>query len=227
MKKNIIELKNVCKTYRENTEFSSKVLQNINFTMEKGDFTSIVGVSGSGKTTLMNIIGLLDKPSSGKYILDSVDTSKSSERNLSKIRNEKIGFVFQNFYLISGLNAYKNIELPMIYAGIPKAERAERCQRLLEMVEMPDKALYFPNELSGGQKQRIAIARAMANNPSIILADEPTGALDSKTGRMVMDIFHKLNKNENKTILFITHNIQLAGETQKIYTMNDGYLTKE
>ena len=226
MNKKVILLENISKTYMINKNSSLNVLKNINFSIDKGDFVSIVGTSGSGKTTLMNIIGLLDQATKGKYELDGEDICKIAEKDLAKIRNKKIGFVFQNFYLISRLNSIENIELPMIYSGISRLERRERCYALLEMFDLTDKALYFPYELSGGQKQRIAIARAMANNPSIILADEPTGALDSKTSRIIMDVFHKLNKNENKTILFITHNDQLASEANSIYIMKDGSLIK-
>ena len=170
----------------------------------------------------MNIIGLLDRQTSGFYELNGVDISKLKDSELSTYRSKKIGFVFQNFNLIPRSNALKNVELPMTYAGVEKKERTERAEKLLEIVEMKDRMNHLPNELSGGQKQRVAIARSMANNPDIILADEPTGALDSKTGRNVMDLFHKLNEVEKRTIVIITHNLELAEEATRIYKMTDG-----
>ena len=172
----------------------------------------------------MNIIGLLDRQTSGYYELNGTDISTLKDSELSAYRSKKIGFVFQNFNLIPRSNAQKNVELPMTYAGVGKKERAERAERLLEIVEMKDRMDHLPNELSGGQKQRVAIARSMANNPDIILADEPTGALDSKTGRNVMDLFHKLNKEDKRTIIIITHNMELAKEAGRIYKMTDGLL---
>ena len=172
----------------------------------------------------MNVIGALDRPTRGTYRLDGTVVEEAQDEELSAIRNRKIGFVFQNFNLISRTNALKNVELPMMYAGIGRKQRSERAMELLEMVEMSDRTTHQPNELSGGQKQRVAIARAMANDPAIILADEPTGALDSKTGRMVMDLFHKLNREQGKTIILITHNQELAAETGRVMTMRDGLL---
>ena len=189
-----------------------------------GEFLSIVGPSGSGKSTLMNLIGVLDRPTEGQYILDGTTVSTAKDDQLSAIRNKSIGFVFQNFNLIARTNAQKNVELPMMYAGVPAGKRAARAKELLAMVDMADRMNHQPNELSGGQKQRVAIARAMANDPAIILADEPTGALDSKTGRMVMDLFHKLNREQGKTIILITHNQELAEETDRFVTMRDGRL---
>ena len=194
------------------------------FDVEKGEFVSIVGASGSGKSTLMNIIGALDKQTKGKYLLEEKDLSKLSDAALAKIRNLQIGFVFQNFNLIPRSSAMKNVELPMLYAGKSRGERRDRAVELLNMVDMYDRRNHQPNELSGGQKQRIAIARAIANDPAIILADEPTGALDSKTGRMVMDLFHKINKEEGKTIILITHSRELADETQRQITIKDGMI---
>lgn len=185
------------------------------------------GDMGSGKTTLMNIIGVLDRPTEGEYILDGVDVAKAKDRELSGIRNQKIGFVFQTYNLISRTSALRNVELPMMYAGVGKKERQERAKHYLEMVGMQDRMTHKPDELSGGQKQRVSIARAMTNNPSIILADEPTGALDSKTGRRIMDIFHRLNQEEGKTIVLITHSNELAEETQRIVTLKDGEIIGE
>ena len=176
---------------------------------------------------MMNIIGILDRPTEGEYMLDGVDVAHAKDRDLSMIRNKKIGFVFQTYNLISRTSALKNVELPMLYAEIGKKERTERAKELLNMVGMGERMTHTPDELSGGQKQRVAIARAMANNPSIILADEPTGALDSKTGRMIMDIFHRLNEEQGKTIVLITHSQELAEETPRIVTLKDGMIIGE
>ena len=170
----------------------------------------------------MNTIGLLDRPTSGEYIIDNVNVGNASDDKLSYIRNQKIGFVFQTYNLVSKTTALKNVELPMLYAGVPRKERTERAEQLLELVGMKDRMKHLPEELSGGQKQRVAIARSLANSPAIILADEPTGALDSKTGRVVMDIFHKLNQEQGKTIVLITHSNELANETGRIVTLRDG-----
>ncbi|MBQ7463266.1 MAG: ABC transporter ATP-binding protein, partial [Lachnospiraceae bacterium] len=178
-------------------------------------------------STLMNIIGALDKPTEGEYVLDDVDVMQAKDRELSGIRNKKIGFVFQTYNLISRTTALKNVELPMLYAGMGRGERIKRAKELLDMVGMGDRMSHRSDELSGGQKQRVAIARAMANDPAIILADEPTGALDSKTGRLIMDIFHDLNKKQGKTIVLITHSPELAEETGRILTISDGVITGE
>ena len=185
-------------------------------------FRSIVGESGSGKSTLMNIIGVLDKPTEGEYFLDGINVQKASEKDMNNIRNQKIGFVFQNFNLIGRTSAIKNVELPMLYAGIPNKKRTERAMELLEKVGMDERCNHQPNELSGGQKQRVAIARSLANDPAIILADEPTGALDSETSRIVMNIFQDLNRNQNKTIILITHSKELAEECPRVITIKDG-----
>ena len=170
----------------------------------------------------MNIIGLLDKPTSGSYILNSSDISLDSDEDTSHIRNKEIGFVFQTYNLIPRMSALKNIELPMLYAGVHGKARKERAEELLELVGMTERMQHTPDELSGGQKQRVAIARALSNDPSIILADEPTGALDSKTGHVIMDIFHKLNEEKGITVVLITHSHELASETQRIVTLSDG-----
>jgi putative ABC transport system ATP-binding protein len=215
-------MKDIVKTYYVGQERELEVLHGINLDVEEGEFVSIVGASGSGKSTLMNIIGLLDTPTSGTYFLSGLNISEAKDTDLSSIRNKKIGFVFQNFNLIPRISAQGNVELPMMYGKVPKKQREERAIELLKLVDMEDRKDHNPNELSGGQKQRVAIARAMANDPDIILADEPTGALDSKTGRIVMDIFHRLNKEEKKTIVLITHNNELAEETGRLLTMSDG-----
>lgn len=221
---NLIKMEDIKKSFNIGKENELEILHGINFEVNDGDFVSVVGQSGSGKSTLMNIIGLLDRQTSGYYELNGTDISTLKDSELSAYRSKKIGFVFQNFNLIPRSNAQKNVELPMTYAGVGKKERAERAERLLEIVEMKDRMDHLPNELSGGQKQRVAIARSMANNPDIILADEPTGALDSKTGRNVMDLFHKLNKEDKRTIIIITHNMELAKEAGRIYKMTDGLL---
>ena len=220
----IIRMRGIYKRFYIGQPNELEILHNIDLDVMPGEFLSIVGPSGSGKSTLMNLIGVLDRPTEGSYILDGTVVSKAKDEQLSAIRNKSIGFVFQNFNLIARTNAQKNVELPMMYAGIPAGKRATRAKMLLDMVDMADRMSHQPNELSGGQKQRVAIARAMANDPAIILADEPTGALDSKTGRMVMDLFHKLNKEQGKTIILITHNQELAEETDRFVTMRDGRL---
>lgn len=227
MKKTIIDMHGIVKSFYIGTPNELEILHGIDITVREGEFVSIVGQSGSGKSTLMNIIGALDRATRGSYVLDGVPIGMCDDKRLSEIRNKKIGFVFQNFNLISRTSALKNVELPMLYSGISKAERTKRALELLDIVEMSDRTTHMPNELSGGQKQRIAIARAMANDPSIILADEPTGALDSATGRLVMDLFHKLHKEKGKTIVLITHNPELAAETDRILTMKDGRIVNE
>lgn len=193
----------------------------------RGEFVSIVGQSGSGKSTLMNIIGALDRPTDGLYILDGTPIEEMTDNQLSEIRNEKVGFVFQTFNLVAKINALSNVELPMFYKGIPKRDRRGRAEYLLSLVGMQDRMAHMPNELSGGQKQRVAIARSLANDPSIILADEPTGALDTKTGNMVMDLFMKIHREEKKTIVFITHNEELAKKTQRIVILKDGRIVND
>jgi len=220
-------MKDIKKSFYLGRRKKLEVLHGVNITVRKGEFISIVGQSGSGKTTLMNIIGGLDSPTSGTYKLEGVDLLKLSENELSDIRNSKIGFVFQTFNLIPRSSALRNVELPMLYQGVRSSERKARAKELLEMVGMGDRLEHMPNELSGGQKQRVAIARSLANDPAIILADEPTGALDTKTGRMVMNIFHRLHESHNCTIVLITHNDRLADETQRIYTIEDGRIVDE
>ncbi len=220
----IIELKDIVKKFYIGLPNELEILHGINMSVEEGEFVSVVGPSGSGKSTLMNIIGALDRPTSGEYYLDGIDVQSAPDDFLSDIRNTKIGFVFQTYNLIAKTSALKNVELPMLYAGISAGKRKEKALELMEMVEMADRASHLPEELSGGQKQRVAIARAMANDPAIILADEPTGALDTKTGRLVMDIFHRLNKKNQKTIILITHSPELASETDRIINIRDGYI---
>lgn len=224
---NVIEMKNIIKSFYIGTENQLDILKGIDIDVKNGEFLSIVGASGSGKSTLMNIIGALDRPTSGEYFLDGSNINELSDDELSDIRNKRIGFVFQTFNLIPRSTALKNVELPMLYAGIDKKKRIEKAKELLELVDMGERMTHLPNELSGGQKQRVAIARALANDPSIILADEPTGALDSETGRLVMDLFHKVHEMEGKTIVLITHNSELADETERIITVRDGKIVNE
>lgn len=224
---NIIDLRQIVKRFYVGQPNELEILHSIDLQVKKGEFVSIVGASGSGKTTLMNIIGVLDRPTSGAYTLDGVDVAGAKDKELSGIRNRKIGFVFQTYNLISRTTALRNVELPMMYAGVGKKERQERAKYYLEMVGMSERMTHKPDELSGGQKQRVSIARAMTNDPSIILADEPTGALDSVTGRKIMDIFHKLHEEQGKTIVLITHSNELAEETGRIITLKDGCIIGE
>ncbi len=226
MSDEIIKMNSISKSFFVGKENEFEVLHSLNLTVNRGEFVAIVGESGGGKSTLMNIIGLLDRANSGSYILDGIDISLASDKELSILRNQKIGFVFQTFNLISRQNAIKNVELPMLYNGISKKERNNRAKELLKLVGMEERMNHKPSELSGGQKQRVAIARAMANDPAIILADEPTGALDSATSRVIMDIFHTLNE-QGKTIVLITHNNTLAKECGKMITLNDGSFVSE
>ena len=227
MSRPIIDMRGIVKSFYVGTPNELEILHGLDIVVPEGQFVSIVGASGSGKSTLMNIVGALDRQTRGQYILDGIDVSRLEDADLSGIRNKKIGFVFQTFNLIARTSALKNVELPMLYAGVPAKECTKRAKELLEIVEMSEREKHMPNELSGGQKQRIAIARTMANDPAIILADEPTGALDSKTGRLVMDIFHKLHKEQGKTIVLITHNPELAEETDRIITLSDGNIVSD
>lgn len=222
MSRDIIQMKDIIKNYYIGTPNELHILKGISVTIQEGDFVSIVGASGSGKSTLMNMIGVLDRPTSGEYVLDGIPIAKMTDNQLSDVRNKKIGFVFQTFNLIPRNNALKNVELPMLYAGLEGKKRVKRAKELLELVGMGDRMYHQPNELSGGQKQRVAIARALANDPAILLADEPTGALDSATGRMVMDLFHRVHEEDGKTIVLITHNPELAEETARVITIKDG-----
>lgn len=227
MKTPIIDMKGIIKRYYLGQPNELEILHGIDLKIYEGEFVAIVGESGSGKSTLMNIIGALDRPTAGSYHLDGIDIGAAKDAELSQIRNQKIGFVFQTFNLIGRTTAQKNVELPMLYAGIPARERAERAEELLKLVKMSERSRHQPNELSGGQKQRIAIARAMANDPAILLADEPTGALDSSTSRTVMDLFHDLHRNHGKTIVLITHSKELAEETERILTLVDGQFVSD
>lgn len=200
---------------------SVPVLKNVTFEVKKQEFVAIMGPSGSGKSTLLNLIGCLDRPSSGKIFIDSNDTSKLSDEELAKIRGRKVGFVFQTFNLIARLNALQNVELPMLYQEIPRLERTARAKFLLEQVGLGERLMHRPPQLSGGERQRVAIARALANDPALILADEPTGNLDTKAGEHVMGIFKKLHE-QGRTIIIVTHDPNIAAHAEKLIKIEDG-----
>lgn len=222
----MIELRRILKKYNEGKENELEILHGIDLNIYPGEFVAIVGESGSGKSTLMNIIGVLDHQTSGTYILDGEDVSTLGKDEMSAIRNKKIGFVFQNFNLIARMSALDNVELPMLYAGVSKKERIQKATDLLKMVGMEDRMDHEPNSLSGGQKQRVAIARALGNNPSILLADEPTGALDQETSFQVLKIFKQLNE-QGKTIVIVTHSQEIAEACERIVTISDGRIVKD
>ena len=221
----ILELRNICKDYIQE-KMVIPVLKNVSFSMEEGEYVAVMGPSGSGKTTLMNIVGCLDQATSGTFWLDGQDMSACSENELSDIRLKKIGFVFQNFQLLPRQTALENVELPLTYAGVSRKERRERAAQALARVGLEDRMQFRPSQLSGGQKQRVAIARALVNHPKILLADEPTGALDSTSGQQVMDLFQSLNE-EGVSILMITHDREIAGYAGRMVSIRDGILRLE
>lgn len=225
MKKLLIKLTDINKSYK-NGDQELRVLKGISLEVEEGEFLAIMGPSGSGKSTLMNIIGLLDRPTSGDYILEDTEVSHLSQKKLAHVRNEQIGFVFQQFFLLAKLNALQNVELPLIYAGVPAGKRKELSKQFLEKVELAERMHHLPSELSGGQKQRVAIARALVNDPSIILADEPTGALDTKTGDQIMELLTELNR-EGKTIIMVTHEPEIAEYATRKIVLRDGIITED
>ena len=217
--------KNLCKTYVIDKR-QNNVLRNVNLQVNEGDMVAIMGPSGSGKTTLMNIIGCLDKPTEGSFSLDGQDILTCSENDMSDLRLNKIGFVFQSFHLLPRQSALANVELPLNYAKVPKKERRERALKALERVGLADRVDFLPNQLSGGQMQRVASARAIVNNPKLLLADEPTGALDSKSGAQVMELFQRLN-DEGVTVLMITHDADIAAHAKRVVTIRDGELKEK
>ena len=227
VQEHVISLNGIVKRFYIGKPNELEILHGINLEVERGEFVSIVGESGAGKSTLMNIIGALDRPTEGEYRLQGKNIGEAKDRELSSIRNQEIGFVFQTYNLIPRTTALENVELPMLYGKMKKTERRERARELLELVGMKERMLHKPEELSGGQKQRTAIARAMANDPSIILADEPTGALDSETSRRIIDIFHRLHREQGKTIVLITHSTELAQETDRVVKISDGRILAE
>lgn len=218
--KTVLDIENVFKSYKLG-KIEVPVLNDINLTVNEGEFAAIMGPSGSGKSTLMNLIGCLDRPTSGRMIIAGMDISKLSDIELARIRGKRIGFVFQTFNLISRFTAQKNVELPMVYQDVPGKRREKRAKELIEMLGLGERARHKPAELSGGQRQRVAIARALANEPEIILADEPTGNLDSKTGQEIMQIFEKIH-SEGRTILMVTHDRELADNCDRIIRLKDG-----
>ncbi len=221
----MIDLQNISRVYQMGTE-KVYALNRACLHIDDGEFVSIIGPSGSGKSTLMNIVGCLDSADSGTYLLDGIPIQNYSERELARVRNRKIGFVFQSFNLISKLTAEENVELPLIYQGVPRAERKERVEAALSRMELQKRAKHLPTELSGGQQQRVAIARAIVTRPSLILADEPTGNLDSKTSAEIMEVFRELHSGGN-TIVLITHDNDVARQAERIVHIRDGQLTEE
>src|SRR5665647_2129251 len=221
----ILNMQNISKSYYMGEE-ELEVLHNVNLTINTGEFISILGPSGSGKSTIMNIIGCLDAASSGKYLLSGNDIDDLDETELAKVRNKEIGFVFQSFQLLPRMTALQNVELPLIYTGLPYSERKKRAKAILERVGLSDKMRNLPNQLSGGQQQRVAIARALVTEPTILLADEPTGALDQKTGAQVMELFEELNR-DSRTIIMITHDTNIARHAKRVVNILDGYLTEQ
>ncbi|MDD3149764.1 MAG: ABC transporter ATP-binding protein [Candidatus Gastranaerophilales bacterium] len=222
----LIEVKNIKKSYNLG-EFELEVLKGISLTINSGEFISIMGPSGSGKSTFMNLLGCLDKPTSGKYYLDGIDITTQDDDNLAEIRNSKLGFVFQGFNLLSRTSALENVELPMIYNKIPSKDRHNIAMQALEAVGLEDRACHTPNQLSGGQQQRVAIARALVNNAPIIFADEPTGNLDTKTSYEIMNLFSKLNSKFKRTIILVTHENDIANFSKRIIKFKDGNIISD
>ena len=222
----VIQLRGVHKIYRTG-EIEVHALRGVSLEVHRGEFVAVMGPSGSGKSTMMNIIGCLDRLSSGTYVLDGVDVSTMSKNELADTRNQKIGFVFQAFNLIPRTSALANVELPMVYAGVSPGERRERARQALEGVGLGEKEASFPNQLSGGQQQRVALARAIASNPAIILADEPTGALDSKTAEEIMRMFQELNRERGITIVLVTHEADVALHAKRLVRFKDGHIQED
>ena len=222
----LIEIKNIYKIYNEGKESEVRALDGVTLSIDRGEFVAIIGASGSGKSTLMNILGCLDVPTYGDYILNGTDVTDRTDRQLAHIRNKEIGFIFQGYNLIPALTAYENVELPLSYQGISVFQRKERVMAALERVGMADRFGHRPSEMSGGQQQRVAIARAIATHPPIIMADEPTGALDSKTGKHVLEILHSLHEG-GSTIILITHDNGIAATAHRIVRISDGHIVAD
>ena len=222
----LIEIKDLYKIYNEGKESEVRALNGVSLSIDRGEFVAIIGQSGSGKSTLMNILGCLDIPTYGDYHLDGVDVTELTDRQLAHIRNKQIGFIFQGYNLIPALNARENVELPLIYQGVGMGNRHDRALEALERVGMADRADHTPSEMSGGQQQRVAIARAIAARPPLIMADEPTGALDSKTGRQVLEILHSLHE-DGTTIILITHDNGIAATAERIVRLSDGKIVAD
>lgn len=221
----LVSFDNICKYYA-NGELEVKALDGIQLSIHSGEYMAILGPSGSGKSTLMNVLGCLDNPTKGRYLLENQDVSQLSANQLARIRNQKIGFVFQSFNLLDYATALENVALPLVYSGVKNKQRKLRAAALLEQVGLSDRLHHKPNQLSGGQKQRVAIARALVNDPQIILADEPTGALDSKSGAEIEQLFNQLHKS-GRTIILVTHDTELAERTDRIITIKDGHLVSD
>ena len=222
----LIDVKNLFKIYHEGEESEVRALDGVSLSVDRGEFLAIIGQSGSGKSTLMNILGCLDIPTYGDYHLDGVDVTELSDRQLAHIRNKQIGFIFQGFNLIPALNAWENVELPLIYQGVPASKRADRVEAALERVGLAERAGHKPTEMSGGQQQRVAIARAIATQPPIIMADEPTGALDSRTGEQVLGLMRQMNA-EGTTVILITHDNGIAAQADRTVRVKDGRIVHD
>ena len=221
----LIDIRNLYKIYNEGLESEVRALDGVSLTIDRGEFVAIIGASGSGKSTLMNILGCLDIATYGDYYLDGTSINDRTDRELARLRNREIGFVFQGYNLIPALDAYENVELPLIYQGISAGKRDEMVMEALEKVSMADRWRHKPAEMSGGQQQRVAIARAIATHPPILMADEPTGALDSKTGKHVLDILHRLHEENGTTVILITHDTDIAATAERIIRISDGRIT--
>jgi len=226
MSEQLIKIEEITKTYQMG-QVEVRALRGVSLEIAEGEFVSIMGPSGSGKSTLMNIVGCLDQPTAGRYWLDGTDVSKLNDNQLAEIRNRKIGFVFQTFNLLARTTAFQNVTLPLIYAGMSARERRDRSRQALEAVGLGDRLDHRPNELSGGQQQRVAIARALVSEPAIILADEPTGNLDTTSGEEIMAIFRQLNEKQGMTVVFVTHDPEIAEETRRIIRIRDGMIESD